>query len=243
MSKYQKRKSNLYQAGSPDTFRISRSKIDMFIQCPRCFYIDRRLGLGKPSMPGWSLNVAVDQLLKKEFDLLRKKGEAHELMKQYNIDAIPFDHPNLADWRDDYHRYVGACVLHKPTNLEVCGIVDDIWINKAGELLIVDYKATSTQKEISLEDEYKQGYKRQMEIYQWIYEQMGFKVSPTGYFVFANASKNRPNFDGRLEFAVTWVEKAIFDIKQCLESNEIPAANPDCEHCTYRYLIGQEENK
>ncbi|MFC1727152.1 PD-(D/E)XK nuclease family protein [Patescibacteria group bacterium] len=247
MNKYKKRQRNLYQPKQKEPFRISRSKIDMFLKCPRCFYLDRRLGLGRPGMPGWALNSAVDQLLKNEFDLLRKKGERHELMKRYKIDAIPFPHPDIEEWRNNF---VGKQYLHKPTNLLIFGAIDDVWVNPKKELLIVDYKATSTTKEISLDDEYKQGFKKQMEIYQWIYRQSGFKVNKTGYFVYANAGKNRPKFDGRLEFEVqiiphqgddSWVEPTILEIKECLESDKIPNPNPDCEFCEYRKLIKRQE--
>ena len=124
MHKYKRRKRNLYNLDSLEPFKISRSKIDLFLRCPRCFYLDRRLGFGRPSMPGWSLNSAVDQLLKNEFDLLRKKGQGNVLMKENGIDAVPFVHPDLAEWRDDHYRYVGASTLHKKTNLLICGIVD-----------------------------------------------------------------------------------------------------------------------
>lgn len=224
----------------------------MFLECPRCFYLDRRLGLPRPDMPGWALNSAVDQLLKKEFDLLRKNGESHALMKKYNIDAVPFEHPELSVWRDDNYKYVGASVMHEPTNLLICGIIDDIWIgNKEKELFIVDYKSTSTQKDISLDDEYKQGYKKQIEIYQWIFRQKGFNVSDIGYFVFANADKSRPKFDGRLEFETTiipykgddsWVEKAVFEIKKCLDSETIPESKNTCQYCGYRRLNHQAES-
>lgn len=250
MNKYSKRQRGLYNPDSKEPFQVSRSKIDMFLQCPRCFYLDRKLGLARPSMPGWPLNSAVDQLFKNEFDLLRKNGQAHELMQKYGIDAVPFSHPDLINWRDDTFQHLGAWVLHKETNLKICGIIDDIWINKNQELHIVDYKATSTSKEISLEDEYKDGYKRQMEIYQWIFKKMGFNVSKTGYFVFANAGKNRPRFDAKLEFELSilphegndnWVEPAIFEIKKCLDKNEIPAAGAECEYCRYRELTKEEE--
>lgn len=246
---YKQRQRNLYQPGDKKPFRISRGKIDDFLKCPRCFYLDRRLGLGRPSMPGFALNSAVDHLLKKEFDLLRKKGQAHELMKHYKIKAIPFSHPDLPEWRDDVWRFKGASTIHQPTNLEICGIIDDVWINPKEELLIVDYKSTSTKQEISLDDEYKQGYKKQMEVYQWIFRQLGFKVNNTGYFVYANALKNRPKFDGRLEFEVqiishqgndSWVEPTILKIKDCLESGKIPPADPGCEFCNYRKLIKEK---
>jgi len=203
-------------------------------------------------MPGFALNSAVDQLLKNEFDLLRQNGEKHELMKRYGIDAVPFSHPQLPVWRDDVHRFVGASVIHQPTNFEVCGIVDDIWINSQEELHIVDYKSTSTSQEISLEDEYKQNFKKQMEVYQWIFRQMGFKVNKTGYFVYANAGKNRPKFDARLEFELqiipyqgddSWVEPTLLTIKNCLESEQIPPPAEECEYCRYRQLTRAAEGK
>ncbi len=249
-ARYHRRGKNLYQPGTHEPFRISRSKIDLFLECPRCFYLDRRLGLARPQGPGFSLNSAVDQLLKNEFDLLRGKGEVHPLMKKYKVEAIPFDHPDLAEWRDDHYQYKGASVWHKPTNLEVCGIIDDVWQNKKGELHIVDYKSTSTSQEISLEDEYKQGYKRQMEVYQWIFRRLGFEVSSTGYFVFANAGKNRPEFDARLEFELSiiehqgnadWVEPTLKKIKICLDQEGLPTSAPGCDYCAYRHLIGREE--
>lgn len=231
-----------YDPGSDSPFLISRSKIDMFYECPRCFYLDRRLKVKRPSMPGFSLNSAVDALLKNEFDLLRKEQRPHELMILYKVNAVPFEHPDLPAWRDDKHTYIGASVIHKPTNLEVCGIVDDIWVKPDGELIIVDYKSTSTKDEISLEDKYKQGYKRQMELYQWIFRNKGFKVSDTGYFVYANATKDRDKFDGRLEFEMqliphngdtSWIEPLLSSIKKTLDSESVPEASQNCEYCSY----------
>lgn len=198
-------------------------------------------------MPGFTLNLAVDELLKKEFDLLRKKGQAHELMKKYKIDAIPFSHPDIDTWRNNF---VGKRYLHEGTNLLIFGAIDDLWINKKDELIVVDYKATSTTKEISLDDKWKQNYKRQLEVYQWIYEKSGFKVSKTGYIVYANASKNRARFDGRLEFELTihphkgdtsWIEPTIIEIKKTLDSDKIPASGAGCEYCPYRKKASKKE--
>lgn len=240
---YYHKTKGLYDPKSKEPFQISRSKIELFWQCPRCFYMECRLGLSRPSTPPYTLNNAVDNLLKNEFDLLRKKGEQHDLMKTYGIDAVPFDHPDLGKWRGEVTAYVGALALDEKSNLMINGLVDDLWINKQEELLIVDYKATSTTKEISLEDEYKQSYKRQMEIYQWIFRKLGFKVSNTGYFIFANAMKNLPKFDGKLEFSMSiiphigndsWVPLTLLEIKECLESNTIPGPSPTCDYCDYK---------
>lgn len=246
-----KRRSNIYNPKDNLPYNISRSKIELFSECPQCLYLDRRLGISRPDMPGWSLNSAVDHLLKNEFDILRKQGQSHKLMKQHNINAIPYDHPELAIWRDDINKKIGASFLHKETNLNICGIVDDIWQNQVTkELHIVDYKSTSTDFPISLDHEYKLPYKRQMEIYQWIFRKLGFSVSKIGYFVFANATKNRPNFDSRLEFKTSiishmaddsWVEPAIFEIKKCLDSDNVPEPSKTCKYCQYRKLIITEK--
>lgn len=213
--------------------------------------MDARFGLGRPSMPGFSLNNAVDTLLKNEFDLLRQVGESHELMKQYHIAAVPSNHPDIAKWRGETPetRFKGASVLHQPTNFLLTGMVDDVWESDKGELIIVDYKATSTIKEISLEDEYKQGYKRQMEFYQHLFRLLGFNVCNIGYFVFANALKNRDKFDGRLEFEMTivthqgddgWIEDKLNEARDCLLGDKIPSPSPSCEHCEYRKKMVEE---
>ncbi len=71
---FRTRKSSIYDKKSNSPFKISRSKFFNFLSCKRCFYLDRVKGLKEPSIPGWALNVAVDELLKKEFDFFQNKG-------------------------------------------------------------------------------------------------------------------------------------------------------------------------
>lgn len=235
-----------YNPKSSAPFTLSRTKIELYLECSYCFYLNVRLGIRRPGIPAFTLNSAVDQLLKNEFDLLRKNGQQHELMKQYHIEALPLAHPDLSLWRGDVSRFSGAKVLHNETNFIVDGLIDDIWQGKDGLLYIVDYKATSTEREISLNDEYKQGYKRQMEVYQWIFKRMGFPVSNIGYFVFANAGRNKPTFDGILEFKLSivshqgddsWLEPTLFDIKNSLREDKLPKESKSCEYCLYRGKI------
>ncbi len=43
-------------------WKLSRSKIDFFFECPRCFYLDNKLGTKRPGFPSFNLNIAVDEL-------------------------------------------------------------------------------------------------------------------------------------------------------------------------------------
>jgi CRISPR/Cas system-associated exonuclease Cas4 (RecB family) len=239
------RRRNIYNPDSKEPFKISRSKIDLFTECPRCFYLDQRLGVKRPSLPGFTLNIAVDHLLKKEFDIHRAQKSAHPLMQTYGIDAIPFEHEKIDEWRENF---VGVQCHYKPANFIVFGAIDDVWVNSKGELLIVDYKATSKKEKPTLEGRWGEQYKRQMEVYQWLFKCNGFKVADTGYFVYVNGKKDAKAFDGKLEFDIdiisytgndSWIEKTLGDIKKTLKSDEIPVKGKLCEHCPYREDAGK----
>jgi hypothetical protein len=234
-----KRSKNLYDPKGKYPFRLSRSKIELFMNCPRCFYMDRRLGVGQPPGYPFNLNSAVDFLLKKEFDVHRAKGKAHPLMEHYGVDAIPYAHDQLDIWRENFK---GITTINKDLNLEFSGAVDDIWVNPKGELIIVDYKSTAKDSEVTLDAAWQDSYKRQMEIYQWLFRQNGFKVSDTGYFVYCNGKRDAKAFDAKLEFDIKlipytgsdkWVNGVIKKIKECLDGN-LPNYTPGCDYCEYR---------
>src|SRR3989344_1435515 len=231
---------NVYDPKGTEAFKISRSKIDLFLNCSRCFWLDRREGIGRPPGFPFSLNSAVDTLLKKEFDIHRAKGTRHPLVKQYGIYSVPFAHERMDEWRDALRR--GVTWEHKGTNLIVSGGIDDVWQDPEGALNIVDYKATSKTSEVTLDADWQIGYKRQVEVYQWLFRQNDFKVSDTAYFVYCNGRTDKEAFDGRLEFTVKiipyegkadWVEGTLVDIKKCLDG-KMPEANKTCEYCAYR---------
>ena len=141
------RKGSVYKKGTNEPFKISRSKFSSFLDCKRCFYLDRVKGLKEPGMPGWSLNVAVDELLKKEFDLLRSQKKPHPIFKKHNLNFIPFEHEELDNWRNSLSG--GISYLDKDTNLEIHGGVDDIWYDlDKEELVVVDYKAQSSNTKV-----------------------------------------------------------------------------------------------
>ncbi len=243
-----RRVKNIYNPKSSESFKLSRSKIDLYLECPRCFYLDRRRGVGRPPGFPFNLNSAVDTLLKKEFDIHRAKKTAHPLMQTYGINAVPLKHEQMDFWRDALRG--GVQYLHQPTNLLITGGVDDVWVTSEGELIVVDYKATSKQGEVNLDAEWQDGYRRQVETYQWLFRQNGFKVSPIAYFVYCNGQTDREAFDGKLEFDIkiipyrgddSWVEPTLKSIKKCLDSEQLPEAGENCDYCTYRQEVAKEE--
>lgn len=241
-----KDKKYCFDPAGTEPFRISRSKIDLFVECPRCFYLDQRLGVGRPSWPAFTLNNAVDELLKKEFDAYRTAGEAHPLMKENGVDAVPFNDERMEAWRDSLRRGV----QHHDTehNFILRGGVDDIWVTPRNELIVVDYKATSKKDGVSIDGYWQESYKRQMEVYQWLLRKNDLAVSDTSYFVYVNGKTDRRAFNGKLDFDTTlipytgngaWIPETIERIHACLMSEEIPKPGANCEYCPYREAAGK----
>lgn len=235
------RKRNIYDPLSDKPYRLSRSKIDLFLNCPRCFYLDRRLGVSQPPGYPFNLNSAVDALLKKEFDAHRVSKTPHLLMTENGINGVPFQHEKLEEWRDSLHK--GITYHHCPTNLIITGGVDDVWVTPENSLIIVDYKATSKKDEVSLDADWQIGYKRQVEIYQWLFRQNGFTVSNTAYFVYCNGDSSKEAFNARLDFRIkllpyigddSWVEEKIRAAHECLMASVIPVVGEGCAFCEYR---------
>jgi len=224
--------------------KLSRSKIELFTECPRCFWLDVKQGIKRPPPAPYTINNAVDYLLKQEFDIYREKGTPHPVMKKYKIDAVPFNHADINKWRQNF---VGIRYHHEPTDFLVFGAVDDIWINPKKELMVVDYKATGA-KEHKIYD----SYKRQMEIYQWLLRQNGFNVSPLGYFVFARVNKTDGFGMGTAALAFdlfiepqecddSWIEAVLKSARIVFDSDTIPKASAACEYCAYRNSVSNFE--
>jgi CRISPR/Cas system-associated exonuclease Cas4 (RecB family) len=213
--------------------KLSRSKINLFLECPRCFWLEMNKGIKRPPPAPYTINSAIDALLKREFDACRKNGTAHYLLKKYNINAIPYNCQQINDWRDSF---VGIRFEHKKTDFLVFGAVDDVWINPEGELMVVDFKATGA-------NEYRiyDSYKRQIEIYQWLLLMNGYKVSQTGYFIFVKVNKGNGFVQGKLSFDLflepqqgdnSWVEGALVTAKEILRG-PIPQQKQNCLYCQF----------
>jgi CRISPR/Cas system-associated exonuclease Cas4 (RecB family) len=244
---YWKERSAPYKPGQKTPFKVSRSKIELFMQCQRCYWLDVRLKIKRPSSPPFNINKAIDELFKKEFDVYRKQGKAHPLMTDNQIKAVPFQHEQLDKWRENF---VGVVHLHESTNLHIFGAVDDVWVDSDGKLIVVDYKATAKDKPVTSlgpEGGWQDMYRRQMEIYQWLLKQNDFDVSDTGYFVYATGTQDRDGFNNVVEFEThvfphhgssDWVENTINEMKKVMDSDKMPpvgtaAMGGPCEFCEY----------
>tara|TARA_B100001996_G_scaffold309714_1_gene251396 strand:- start:672 stop:1484 length:813 start_codon:yes stop_codon:yes gene_type:complete len=235
-------KSSLYSEDAD--FELSRSKINDFLLCKRCFYLDRVLGVKVPDMPGWTLNSAVDELLKREFDKCRVSQKPHRLMLENDLSHIvPFKHEDMDKWRDALRG--GIKYRYKSSNLILKGGVDDVWFDTlTEEIIIVDYKSQASFNKVNSEDylsnPFHEAYKIQMDIYAYLFTMNGFKVSDITYFYVANCRKDLKGFNSKLVFDETlvpykhrthWIDGKIDEMIDVLNSKDLPKFNPFCQNC------------
>ena len=259
------RHRGIYKPERNEPYELSRGRLEAFINCEACFWLDRVKGVKFPSIPGFLLNTNTDTLLKKDLDQFRGNGP-HPIMSAAGLSQLrPFSHEDIGRWESSLH--FGSSpnhfnTMHEETNILFGGGIDDIWENvESGELHIVDYKSTAQMgahptpldetfiapPEDPIKVDYKAGYRRQMEMYQWILRRKGFSVSDTGYFLYVDGQhKNEagmidPNDPSqawmRFNTAIipfvgddSWVEAALSRAKITLEKDYCPEHAVNCEH-------------
>lgn len=244
-------KRKLYDPKSTEPFPFSRSRIENFVNCPRCFHLEERKGIKAPSGPQFLLNSGIDTLYKNEFDICRKEKKPHPLMIKNNINAIPFSHKDLNNWRNNFK---GIQWHDKKHNFILSGAIDDLWINEKEEIHVVDYKSTA-KKDFSpnFTSGYQVAYKRQLEIYKWLFKKNNFLMSDIGYIVYANGITTKDEFNGLFEFEQyvfpihlddSWIENILDNMHKCLQSDNLPPSgdgwnSQGCEQCNYKKSLAK----
>ena len=219
--------------------RLSRSKVELYIECPRCFYSDVILKKKRPSTLPFTLNNAVDSLLKKEFDEFRQIGTPHPI--QENTGFISAAHSNLDLWRDPFKG--GISFFDETHKCTYYGAIDDIWINGNGEFAVVDYKATAKHKPVTTLPEWATSYVRQLSFYNYLFERNGYRMYKKGFLVYLTAITSHKRLDSHLKFEaklievdldMTWIEPMLDAINIILGQQHMPEKSNTCKYCQFR---------
>ncbi|MCA9382724.1 PD-(D/E)XK nuclease family protein, partial [Candidatus Dojkabacteria bacterium] len=232
------------------TPNIDLEKIYLFLDCPRCFYLDISLNLPRPSSQNPNLNMYIETLLKEEFDIHRVKDIAHPLMKTYNINAEPMMPEKMEEFRENLR--LGMNCNLPGVDLTISGKLDDLWINSKGEIVVVDYHNVPLYNEFSFDMNSIINQSKKIEIYQWLFRQNNFKTTSESYYIYCTGYNDKEAFDGKLEFDVkiipytgddTWVEKTIKEIHNTLRNSQPPESQKNCKYCNYRSLADTSKTK
>ena len=227
-------RKKLYEPGQSGIFQLSRSNIQSYLECSRCFYLETILGIKKPSGLPLPINMAIDSILKKEFDYFREQQIPHPEVQKFLIEPFrPYNGEEFVGWRK------GAKVIHQKTNFEILGKFDDVWCNEdSSKLYLADYKGGAVSA--TGVSDLHQSFRNQMDIYLWIAKQLDTRMTNRTFFYYKKLKKENFMDDSKFITEIVeyiaddhWVEETILKIKKCLDKSSPPQANNECKHCQY----------
>ncbi len=231
------------------TLKISRSGLKLFLECPRCFWLDLHHKIKRPPGYPYTLSAAVDYLVKREFDKFRVEGTLPPVLTLSGVEGLKgaklYAGDNLAEWRNNFK---GISYFDESLNANLYGAVDDVLEFKDGSLAVIDYKSSGS-KEITIYDDYQ----KQMDVYNYILQQLGYETYPEAFFVFYQVIKEgEDGFQNALKFkeqvkAVKvnkdWVGPAFEAAVELARQDSPPAQSGNsqkhCDHCHYVELASQ----
>ena len=255
-----KRHRGKFDPSNPNPYELSRGRVENFLKCKACFWLEQIKKVKPPEIPSFTINTTTDILLKRDSDFVRGKSSLPIWQEAGLGHMIPYNHEDLEKWTNSLHYGLNESyfnTIHKDTNIKLGGGIDDVFLNtKTDQVHIVDYKsqAQGTRspekyevKPSSIDDPWKVGYKRQMDMYIWIARQKGLNVSNTGYFVYVDAQHK--HIEGMLdeknpsiawlkfnaliipyEADLNWIEPTLFEIKDFLmNQSSMPNHTPKGE--------------
>ncbi len=210
--------------------QLSPNSLNLFLECPRCFWLEKRQGIKRPQPYPYALNMAVDVLLKEEFDKYRAKNEPHPLLSAHKIPARLFSNQKLLNqWRSNLS---GIRYYDPDLEATLFGAVDDILEFKDGKLAPLDYKSTGS----SIPSVYDR-FQLQMDIYTYLLERNGFSTPRKGYLAFYVVDKKN-GFGDKLPFKKelheietnpTDIPELFEDAVAFLRRSIPPQHSPDCQ--------------
>lgn len=214
--------------------------MNLYYECPLCFYLEKAMGIRRPQPYPYALNAAVDVLLKEEFDKYRKKKELHPLLVANNVPAKLFADQKLLDkWRNNFE---GIRYYDPTLDATIFGAVDDVLEFSDGKLAPLDYKSTG-----SAVPKVYDRFQLQLDVYTYLLEKNGYKTIRKGCLAFYVVDKEN-GFEDKLPFKKeiqmidtdpTYVQGIFAEAVALLRGPMPKDHSPDCQYG--RWLKGVNE--
>ena len=216
---------------------LSPSKMNLFRDCPRCFYDQYTLKVPRPRGIMASLMGGIDRTIKPLADSYAGKMPGF-LANHINGILLPnrVTMKKWGNWRSGMRYYDESNAIELYGGLDECAVID------AGEAepiyVPVDWKTKGDKPK----DSGAQYYQGQLDAYNLMLHATGFKIANIGYLVYLYPK--RAEVCGfadeilfpfgvdiyKLECNIERAKQACIDAVNCLRGAR-PPVNPGCEYC------------
>jgi len=202
---------------------LSPSTLNLYRECPRCFYLHMKYEIKRPRGPMPSIAIGLDSVFKKYFDYYRSIGELPpDLRSEMSGHLIDRLKPTYY-----YDISKGYCILGK---------LDDCLVTDEGKYVPLDHKTRA-----SAARDVHPAYQLQMEVYCMLMDGNGLKAGDRAYLLYYFPLNVSPEEGAgsiafgmdikRVDVNVNHAEEVINKAIKCIESSALPDASGECEYC------------
>ena len=210
-------------------YKLSPSRLSVFLDCPRCFWLDVNKKIKRPGGIFPTLPRGMDKVLKEHFDTHRDKKDTPEELKGKIEGHLFQDREKLKVWMNNFK---GLQWADKEGNI-LRGAIDELFVAKGGIHVPLDFKTRG----YPVKEDTHEHYQHQMDIYSFLLEKNGLKAGDFAILIFYHpigVDRNH-NVDFHAEVIKVPTDKKralrLFQgALKCLNGPE-PKPNPDCEWC------------
>lgn len=206
---------------------LSPSLLNLFQECPRCFWLRVNKRQKRPEGPSSTLPRALDLAIKKHFDIYRP-----ELPPGVSVDGLKLfgDLETLRKWR---YWKTAPFYLNEKIGVKLSGALDDCFLDSNGMFSPLDYKTYG----FVLKAGAHPSYQLQMDSYTLMLRESRYPVNNKAYLVFYALKSLGDNgnvafqivprpVDTNPDRIISLLEKAVEVLKK-----DIPPHSQNCTFC------------
>ncbi|HCC22534.1 hypothetical protein A2480_04085 [Candidatus Uhrbacteria bacterium RIFOXYC2_FULL_47_19] len=222
------------------SYRLSPTSLNLFLNCPRCFWLQFNQDIHRPKTFFPSLPGGMDLVIKDYFDRYRSQNELPPEIDGRVHGRLVSDQKLMDCWRN---WKTGLEVSITELDTILFGALDDCLVDNQ-EYLPLDYKTRGFKPEKS--NGMESYYRNQLDCYALLLDTNGFTAGRSGFLIYYYPLSVYGQ--GTVKFGVETVEIKV-DVKRarktleravaCLRGTE-PEAHTRCEYCGWQNRLSSE---
>ncbi|MCM8791682.1 MAG: PD-(D/E)XK nuclease family protein [Candidatus Omnitrophica bacterium] len=202
--------------------KLSASSLNLFLECPRCFWLYVNRGIERPRIPVATITTGLDRVIKNYFNFYRTKNILPPLLEgklRAVLVSFPIKWLEYVDIKED---------------AKLGGYLDECIKLEDKYYAALDHKTRGVVPE-----EIHHSYQLQMDVYTFLLEQNGFLTKRVAYIVYYIPNKidenNNFHFDIILKEIKTdplSAKKVFYDAIKIIKG-PLPTLNESCDFCNW----------
>jgi hypothetical protein len=215
---------------------LSNSRLSLYTECPRCFWLDMNAGIKRPDTIFPSLPGGLDLQFKRYFDQFRAKDDLPPEVKGKLPGKLLSDIGTINRWRD-WRR--GIRYTPPWTEVELMGALDECLVDQENCYYPLDYKTRGYAPKADTHGYYQD----QMNLYTLLLEGNGLKTKRLAYLLYYHPIDVKEHgliqFDISVQELPTDPESAERLVKDAVAvlNGTAPASSASCGFCRWNSAV------